>query len=93
MSNLFKRFFVSEETEEDSDISECHQILAFAREPYFDRFMAYIDKEGDRPLEVGDQISMIRSASRINTFKEIKSHLKRQIQEAAEIIQREMPNE
>ena len=77
---------------EESDISECHQVIEFGNCPYFQTFLAYLEHEGDRMLEVGDQVSMIRSAARINAFKEIRAHLKKQLRDAAEVIERENRN-
>jgi len=54
--------------------------------PYFQKFMAFLERGADEPLQIGDQVGMIRSASRVNTFKEIRAHLKKQIRDAQAII-------
>ena len=43
-------------------------------------------------LKVAGDLDIVRSAERINTLKAIRAHLKRQVKEAQEIIDRETSN-
>lgn len=93
MQNPFRKFFIEEVSPEESLLTDCHEVVAFANEPYFEKFMAFLERGADEPLAIGDQISMIRSASRVNTFKEIKTYLKKQISSSVALIDRESRNE
>lgn len=90
MNNPFRKFF---EPEDDSDVTalgECHEVVSFANHPYFKKgLMAYLERGCDEKLVITDNISVIRSAERVNTFKEIKTHLNRQIRDAMAVIERE----
>lgn len=93
MNNPFRRFFRSEEEEsEGMTLAHAHKIISFGREGYFDDFMDWLEQQADKPLETTDNISMLKSATRINTFKEIRLHLKKEIRWASDVIAREADN-
>ena len=89
-----QRFFrpEPEEKEADVDLSDCHEVVEFARCAYYDKFMAYLERGSDTPLDLKDGSTMLVSGSRVNTFKEIRAHLRRQVREAHELIDREASN-
>ncbi len=87
--SIFDRFFKDEEGVDDLLVSKCHEVVAFGNVPYFQDFMAYLEREIDKPIAIGDQVQTIRSVERINTFKEIRAHLRRQLREAQDILDRE----
>jgi hypothetical protein len=91
--NPFKKYFEEETPEIDTDMTECHQIVSFSREPYFDRFISYLDRGADAKIDTASATSMLTSAERINTYKDIKAYLKKQVREASEVIAREISNE
>lgn len=91
--SIFSKFFETEDTNVESDISECHQIVSWAREPYFDRFLAYLERGAEAKIDTSTATSMLASAERINTFKDIRAHLKKQLRDAEAIIERENRNE
>lgn len=88
---LFSHLFRDEE--DDLGISKANQILEAERLPWFADFLAYLGEEADRPLSVGGQIEMIRSAERINTFKEIRNLLKRDVARARQVLEMERSGE
>ena len=90
--SIFSKFF-QEEAVDESAIVKANQILEAARLPWFDDYLAYLEEEGDRTLAVGGQVEMIRSAERINTFKEIKNRLKRDVARAREVLEMEHRDE
>ena len=88
MTNPFRRFF--EETEEVSaaDLTDCHEVIEFGKTVYYNKFMEYLERGADEPLKIGDPMTMIQSAARVNAFKEIKAHLKRQLKTAHELVEK-----
>lgn len=50
-------------------------MLSWAREPEYKRFLDYLQEEAMKPTPTGDQMSMIQSAVRANTFKEIRKNI------------------
>jgi len=93
MNNPFKRFFVEEEEDSNTDLSECHQIIEFARCEYFNKFMSYLERGSDAKIDVSTATSMLASAERINTFKDIRAFLRRQIRDSQNLIDRETRDE
>ncbi len=83
----FRKYF--QEEREPADLTDCYEVVEFAKTMYYPKFLAYLERGSDEPLKVGGDLSIVRSAERINTFKEIKAHLKRQVKEAQELIERE----
>lgn len=90
MNNPFRKFF--EEEQEEVDLTDCHQVLSWAREPYHEKFMAFLERGADAKIDVSTATSMLASSERINTFKDIRAHVRRQVREAQEIIDREDSN-
>ncbi len=88
MANPFRRLFQTEE-EDDQGLILANEILEAARLPYFDKLIVYLEAEADKPLTVGGQVEMIRSAERINTFREIKQKLKKDVARAKAFIEME----
>ena len=88
----FRRFFVEEDSDTGEALEHAHQLIEFSRMPYFATFMDYLEREGDKPLVLSDQVSTIVSGARANTFKEIRNRLRREIAQAAEFISREQRN-
>ncbi len=80
----FKRYFQDEP--EEVDLTDCYEVVEFAKTMYFPKLMAYLERGSDEPLKVGGDLAIVRSAERINTFKEIRAHLKKQVREAQELI-------
>jgi len=78
-----------DEGDPDDAIVKANQILEAARLPWFDALITYLEEEADRPLATGGQVEMIRSAERINTFKEIKNRLKRDVARARQVLEME----
>ena len=89
MNNPFRRFFEEDEDFTGVDREAASEVIVFGNTAYFQKFMAYLEHEADRPIDIVDQVSMIKSAQRCNTFKEIKSHLKKQLRDAQAILDRE----
>ena len=87
--NPFKKFFENDEEEPGTDLTECREVLEFARTLYYPKLIAYLEREADAQLVIRDNVSMIQSAARINAFKEVKAHLKRQVRDAAAMVARE----
>jgi len=93
MNNPFRRFFEGDEEKAvATSLDNAHEVLAFAGTAYFEKFMAYLEAEGDRPLDTADPTAMIKSAARINAFKEIRTYLRRKAKAAVEVIERENDN-
>lgn len=82
----FARFFrrqMVEEIDPDTDmLNKANELLDFAATAYYERFLAYLDKESSRPLKVGDHMDMIQSAVRANTLREIRDTLVRRVSNA-----------
>jgi hypothetical protein len=82
----FARFFrrqTVEEIDPDTDmLNKANELLDFAATVYYERFLAYLDKESSRPLKVGDHMDMIQSAVRANTLREIRDTLVRRVSNA-----------
>jgi len=91
MNNPFRKFF--EEDQESVDLTDCHQILDWARCPYHNIFMAYLERGTDAKIDVATATSMLASSERINTFKDIRAHIRKQLRDAQEVIDREARNE
>jgi hypothetical protein len=89
MINPFRKYFEPEQDDDAADLTEIHQILEFARCPYFEKFIAYLERGADAKLDVSTETTMLSSAERINTFKDIKTHLRKQVRDAGEILSRE----
>lgn len=92
--NPFQRYFQAEpeDDEPEVDLTECREVVEFSRSPYFEKFMGYLERGSDSSLDLKDGSSMLVSGSRVNTFKEIKAHLRRQVRDAQELIDREQHN-
>ena len=90
MINPFRKYF--EEEQEETDLTDCHQVVEWARCPYYDKFMAYLERGADAKIDVSTATSMLTSSERINTFKDIRAHLRRQLREAEALIDREQRN-
>lgn len=88
MSRAFSWLFKPDE-DTDLGVVKANQVLEAERLPWFSDLIAWLDAEADKPLAVGGQIEMIRSAERINTFKEIKNRLKRDVARAREVLEME----
>ncbi len=86
VTDPFQKYFSDKEP---VDLTDCYDVIEFAKTAYFETLMAYLERGSDEPLKVGGDLAMVRSAERINTFKEIRAHLKKQVKEAQEIIDRE----
>jgi len=82
----FARFFrrqMVEEIDPDTDmLNKANELLDFAATAYYERFLAYLEKESSRPLKVGDHMDMIQSAVRANTLREIRDTLVRRVSNA-----------
>ena len=87
----FRRFFIEPDPHEQA-VGECNEIIEFSKTAYFQVLMAYLERGADEPLQIGSETSMVSSASRVNTFKEIKKHLQSQIKNAEIVLQRERSN-
>jgi hypothetical protein len=88
VNNPFRKFFEPEEAE-GADLSECHEVVSFGNHPYFQKLMAYLERGADATIDLTDASTMLASGAKVNTFKEIKLHLKKQIRDAMAIIDRE----
>jgi hypothetical protein len=82
----FARFFrrqAVEEIDPDTDmLNKANELLDFASTAYYEKFLAYLDKESSRPLKVGDHMDMIQSAVRANTLREIRDTLVKRVANA-----------
>jgi len=87
MNNPFRKFF--EEDQSDVDLTECNQILDWARCDYYEKFMAFLERGADAKIDVSTATSMLASSERINTYKDIRAHFRRQVREARELLDRE----
>jgi hypothetical protein len=90
--NPFKKFFDEEPEVDESSLDDCRQLVSFGNEPYFEKLIAYLERGADAKIDTSDATTMLTSAARINTFKDIKTHLKRQLKDAVEILDREHIN-
>jgi len=88
----FKRYFQPEPEEQADDFSDCHEIVEFSKTMYFPKLMAYLERGADEPLKVTGELAIVRSAERINTYKEIRAWLRKQVREAQDILDREQSN-
>lgn len=93
MNNPFKRFFIDEDENASSDLAECHQVIEFARCEYFNKFLGYLERGADAKLDVSTATTMLASAERINTFKDIRAFLRRQVRDSQNLIDRETRDE
>ena len=91
MINPFRKYF--EEERDEVDLTDCHQILDWARCPYHSIFMSYLERGADAKIDVSTATSMLASSERINTFKDIRAHIRKQLRDAQEVIDREARNE
>ncbi len=89
MLDPFRKYF---EDRVAVDLTDCYEVVEFAKTMYYPKFLAYLERGSDEPLKVAGDLAIVRSAERINTFKEIRAHLKRQVKEAQELIDRETGN-
>ncbi len=90
VSEFFSGLFANDEdVEDDVGAARAHagELVLAERTPFVERFMEYLQEEADRPVKIGDQMSMVESAVRANTFKEIRAKLKRDFRQAREIIE------
>jgi hypothetical protein len=93
VGDRFRRFFVVDNDtvaptpEPSEELAVCHEALEFARTTYYTKFMAYLESVIDAPFPISDQVTMIASAARVNAFKEVKRHLKGQVERANSVIQ------
>lgn len=88
MLDPFRRFFEPEQ--EESGVGDADAILSFGKEAYFEKFMAYLERESDRPLDLSTTQALTSSAARSNAFKEIRTYLRNQLKSAQEIMDRRM---
>jgi hypothetical protein len=77
--NPFQRYFRRERDYEAEVESEANSIVEFANTPYFQVFMEWLETESDKPLPLGDHLSMVSGVARSNTLKEVKRHLKNRV--------------
>lgn len=82
----FMRFFrprVADITDYEAEVlNQANELLDFAATAYYEKFLAWLDKESSRPLKVGDHMDMIQSAVRANTLREIRDTLVRRVANA-----------
>lgn len=88
MNKRFWEYFVKEDDEEDYQEDKARQIIEFEGIPYYRDFRSYLISEIQAPLKVSDHASMIQSAVRANTFKEILAKIERDITLAKSILDR-----
>lgn len=74
------------EEQAEPDVAEANVVMEFARSEYRVRLLAWLDREGSKPFSVGDHMTMIQTAVRANTIREIKNKIERDIQAAEEIL-------
>jgi len=84
----FRKFFTEPDPKEEA-ISECNEIIEFSRMAYYPRLIAYLERGADEPLQTASEGAVIRSAERVNTFKEIKKYLQGQVRDAQAVLERE----
>ncbi len=84
----FRKYFEEPDPREEA-IGESNDIIEFSRVAYYSRLIAYLERGADEPLRTDNEASVIRSAERCNTFKEIKKHLQSQVRNAEMVLERE----
>ena len=88
MLDPFKRFFHEPDPGEQA-VGEATAIIEFASTVYYPRLIAYLERGADEPLVIGSETSMVSSAARVNTFKEVKKYLQGQVRSAQDVLERE----
>ena len=82
----FLRYFKGSEEEEGQQrrvvLEEASQVIAFAMLPYYERYVAWLEREANKPLPIGDHMEMVKVAVRSNTLREVKEHLIREVRSA-----------
>lgn len=95
MRRLFAQLFSDPETEVDEKeraeaISLARMVLSFSEHPYFPRLLAYLDVEALRPFDMTDPTKVAISATRANTFREIRHRLDTLVREAQSRVKEAM---
>ena len=70
-----------------ASLAEAHDILNFAQEPHFEKFMAWLRKEWERPKVIADHVKLIEQVARENAFKEVHQHLHSEIASARRLLE------
>lgn len=84
----FKKYFVEPDPHAEA-IGDASSIIEFSRMAYYQTLIAYLERGADEPLAIGSETSMVASAARVNTYKEIKKHLQSQVRSAEAVLERE----
>ena len=87
----FRKFFVEPDPHAEA-VGDASNIIEFSRTAYYPTLIAYLEKGADEPLAIGSETSMVASAARGNTYKEIKKHLQSQVRSAEAVLERERSN-
>lgn len=76
----------------EEEIERARAWLAMADSEPFLRHMRYIENEINRPYPIGQQLDMISTAVRGNTFKEIKEQIRKATEQAKSLLSADREN-
>lgn len=80
------KFFRNEQPDpEQVLVAEAYEIAAWCDMPYYSKYMAWLDREIDKPLPLGQELEP--AVVRQNTLKEVRARLRLLASRAASIIQ------
>ena len=82
---LLEKWFPQDDA--TSSLDTATQIIEWTRPIYFKAFMAYLDRGCDERIGRGSREDMIAQQSRIDAFKDIRDHVRKEIAEAQAILQ------
>jgi len=88
---LLDRFWRIQDSEDDTatTVQEAEWAVSFAQHPHYARLLKRIETEADRPITMmSNSMEMAGAIARINTYKEIRNNLRREVFEAAEFLRR-----
>ena len=89
VSDFFRDLFSDEEASGDDLAAirlKAGEAIMAERTAFVERLMEYLQEEADRPIKLGDTNTMLESAVRANTFKEIRAKLRREFKEAHAVL-------
>lgn len=62
--------------EAESVLSECQLFIEWQNQLYHRKFIAWLRTQAEAPVGLGDHLSMVSSAARSNTYREVLEHLR-----------------
>jgi hypothetical protein len=76
-----------EELEEERKAREdAHEVLAWARHPYFKKHIASLERMANEPLPIGDNDNLVQAAVRANVLREVRADLLKLVDRAKAAI-------